>query len=132
MTEPKTGLASLELKDAVRLRCTLHDIKSRRSEIVSVSPDDRRILIDLGLVEMQGDVSVSEQTLSSSGPNGWRERRPGANPLIHLRRVLDLIEPALEDLALGGRKRFAEEVLQPLSFARQPLSECRGGGFDRW
>jgi hypothetical protein len=62
MTEPKTGLASLELKDAVRLRCTLHDIKSRRSEIVSVSPDDRRILIDLGLVEMQGDVSVVTPT----------------------------------------------------------------------
>jgi hypothetical protein len=55
MTEPKPGLASLELKDAVRLRWTLHDIKSRRTEIVPVSPDDLRILIDLGLVEMQGD-----------------------------------------------------------------------------
>jgi hypothetical protein len=32
MTEPKTGLASLELKDAVRLRWTLHDIKSQRTE----------------------------------------------------------------------------------------------------
>jgi hypothetical protein len=58
MTEPKTGLASLELKDAVRLRWTLHDIKSRRTEIVPVSPDDLRILIDMGLVEMRGDVPV--------------------------------------------------------------------------
>jgi hypothetical protein len=31
MTEPKTGLASLELKDAVRLRWTLHGIKSQRT-----------------------------------------------------------------------------------------------------
>ena len=58
MTEPKTGLASLELKDAVRLRWTLHDIKSRRTEIVPVSPDNLRVLIDMGLVEMRGDVPV--------------------------------------------------------------------------
>jgi hypothetical protein len=58
MTEPKTGLASLELKDAVRLRWTLHDIKSQRMEIVPVSPDDLRILIYMGLVEMRGDVAV--------------------------------------------------------------------------
>jgi hypothetical protein len=54
----KTGLASLELKDAVRLRWTLHDIKSKRTEIIPVSPDDLRILIDMGLVEIQGDVPV--------------------------------------------------------------------------
>jgi hypothetical protein len=53
MTEPKTGLAGLELKDAVRL---LWDIKSKRTEIIPVSPDDLRILIDMGLVEMRGDV----------------------------------------------------------------------------
>jgi hypothetical protein len=58
MTEPKTGLASLELKDAVRLRWTLHDIKSQRTEIVPVSPDDLRILIDMGLVEMRDDAPV--------------------------------------------------------------------------
>jgi hypothetical protein len=58
MTEPKTGLASLEIKDAVRLRWTLHDIKSQRTEIVPVSPDDLRILIDMGLVEMRGDTPV--------------------------------------------------------------------------
>jgi hypothetical protein len=58
MTEPKTGLASLELKEAVRLRWTLHDIKSQRTEIVPVSPDDLRILVDMGLVEMRGDVPV--------------------------------------------------------------------------
>jgi hypothetical protein len=58
MTEPKTGLASLEFKDAVRLRWTLQDIKSYRTEIVPVSPDDLRILIDMGLVEMRDDVPV--------------------------------------------------------------------------
>lgn len=56
MTEPKTGLAGLELKDAVRLRWTLQDIKSHRTEIVLGSPDDLRILIDMGLVETRGDV----------------------------------------------------------------------------
>ena len=58
MTEPKTGLASFELKDAVRLRWTLHDINSRRTELVPVSPEDLRILIDMGLVEMWDDVPV--------------------------------------------------------------------------
>jgi hypothetical protein len=58
MTEPKTGLASLELKDAVRLRWTLHDIKSQRTELVPVSPDNLRILIDMGLVEMRDDIPV--------------------------------------------------------------------------
>ncbi len=55
MTEPKTGIAGLELKDAVRLRWTLQDIKSYRTEIVPVS---LRILIDMGLVEMRDDVPV--------------------------------------------------------------------------
>jgi hypothetical protein len=36
----------------------LHDIKSGRTEIVPVSPDDLRILIDMGLVEMRGEVPV--------------------------------------------------------------------------
>jgi hypothetical protein len=58
MTEPTTRLASLELKDAVRLRWTLHDIKSGRTELVPVSPDDLRILIDMGLVEMRDEVPV--------------------------------------------------------------------------
>jgi hypothetical protein len=37
MKEPKTGIASLELKDAVCLRWTFHDI-----ELVPVSPNDLR------------------------------------------------------------------------------------------
>ena len=52
IAELKTGLASLELKDAVRLRWMLHDIKSQRPEPVPVSPEDLRILIDMGLVQM--------------------------------------------------------------------------------
>ena len=59
MTEPKTGLASLELKDAVRLRWTSHDIKSQRTEIVPVSREDLRTLIDMGLVEIRRDVPVA-------------------------------------------------------------------------
>jgi hypothetical protein len=58
MTEAKTGLASLELKDAVRLRWTLHDIASQRTEVVPVSPEDLKTLIDMGLVEMWDDVPV--------------------------------------------------------------------------
>jgi hypothetical protein len=58
MTEPKTGLANLELKDAVRLRWTLHDIKGHRTEIFPVSPDDLGTLIDMGLVEMRDNVPV--------------------------------------------------------------------------
>ena len=56
MTEPKTGLASLALKDAVRHRWTLRDIKAKRTKTLPVSPDDLKILIDMGLVEMRGDV----------------------------------------------------------------------------
>ncbi|MGA7482796.1 MAG: hypothetical protein WBW26_13040 [Bradyrhizobium sp.] len=58
MTEPKSGLAGLELKDTVRLRWTLHDIKSQRTKLMPVSPDDLKILIDMGLVEMRNDVPV--------------------------------------------------------------------------
>ena len=58
MTEPKTGLASLALKDAVRLRWTLRDIKAMRTKLLPVSPDDLRLLIDMGLVEMRDDVPV--------------------------------------------------------------------------
>jgi hypothetical protein len=36
-------------------RCT---IKSQRTELVPVSPDDLRILIDMGLVEMRDEVPV--------------------------------------------------------------------------
>jgi hypothetical protein len=42
----------------VRLRWTLHEIKSQRTELVPVSPDDLRILIDMGLVEMRDDIPV--------------------------------------------------------------------------
>jgi hypothetical protein len=58
VTEPKSGFANLDLKDAVRLRWTLHDIKSQRTEIVPASPDDLRTLIEMGLVEMRDGVAV--------------------------------------------------------------------------
>lgn len=58
MTEPKSGLAGLKLKDTVRLRWTLRDIKSQRTKLMPVSPDDLKILIDMGLVKMREDVPV--------------------------------------------------------------------------
>ena len=38
-------------------RCAT-DIASQRTEVVSVSPEDLKILIDMGLVEMWDDVPV--------------------------------------------------------------------------
>jgi hypothetical protein len=58
MTEPKSGLSGLELKDTVRLRWTLRDIKSQRTKFMPVSPDDLKVLIGMGLVEMRDDVPV--------------------------------------------------------------------------
>ena len=58
MTELQTSLGNLALKDAVRLRWILHDIKSRRTDIIPISPGDLKILIDMGLVEMRGDDPV--------------------------------------------------------------------------
>jgi hypothetical protein len=99
MTGPKTGLASLELKDAVRLRWALHDIKSQRTEIVPVSPDDLRILIDMG-VEMQGDVHhprdrrQAGQTLRG-GPRAVRNESTcrGLNPRPFVELGCDLGTP---------------------------------------
>jgi hypothetical protein len=39
MTEPKSGLAGLELKDNVRLRWTLHDIKSQRTKWLKLAEE---------------------------------------------------------------------------------------------
>ena len=52
MSEPKKGLASLGLDNAIRLRWVLRDIKGKRLKLTPVDPNDIRTLIDMGYVEM--------------------------------------------------------------------------------
>jgi hypothetical protein len=52
MSEPKKGLASLGLGDAIRLRCAQRDIEKKRLKLTPVDPNDMRTLIDMGCVEM--------------------------------------------------------------------------------
>jgi hypothetical protein len=63
MNEPKKGLASLGLDNAIRLRWALRDIKGKRLKLTPVDPNDLRTLIDMGYVEIQNDVPV----LTSAG-----------------------------------------------------------------
>ena len=58
MTEPKKGLASLGLDEAIRLRWALRDIKAKRLKLSPVDPSDLRTLINMGYVEMQDDMPV--------------------------------------------------------------------------
>jgi hypothetical protein len=58
MSEPKTGLASLGLDDAIRLRWALRDIRGKRLKLSPVDPNDLRILIDMGYVEMKDDAPI--------------------------------------------------------------------------
>jgi hypothetical protein len=56
MSEPKKGLASLGLDNAIRLRWALRDIKGKR---LKVDPNDMRTPIDMGYVEMIDDQPVA-------------------------------------------------------------------------
>ena len=58
MSEAKTGLASLGLDNAIRLRWALRDIKGKRLKLSPVDPNDLRTLIDMGYVEMKDDQPV--------------------------------------------------------------------------
>ena len=58
MTDRENPLASLGLERAMRLRWALRDILGKRTKLSPVSPDDLRTLIEMGLVEMRGDVPV--------------------------------------------------------------------------
>jgi hypothetical protein len=58
MSEPKPGLASLGLDNAIRLRWALRDIKGKRLKLTPVGPNDLRTLIDMGYVEMKNDEPV--------------------------------------------------------------------------
>jgi hypothetical protein len=58
MNDPKKGLASLGLDNAIRLRWALRDIKANRLKLSPVDPNDLRTLIDMGYVEMKNDIPV--------------------------------------------------------------------------
>jgi hypothetical protein len=58
MSNPKEGLASLGLDNAIRLRWALRDIKGKRLKLSPVNPNDLRTLIDMGYVEMNDDDPV--------------------------------------------------------------------------
>ena len=56
MSEPKTGLASLGLDNAIRLRWVLRDIVGKRLKFSPIAPNDLQTLIDLGYIEMKDEV----------------------------------------------------------------------------
>ena len=58
MSEPKQGLASLGLDDAIRLRWALRDIRANRLKLTPVDPRDLRTLIDMRYVEMRNEDPV--------------------------------------------------------------------------
>jgi hypothetical protein len=58
MSEPKKGLANLGLDNAIRLRWALRDIRGKRLKLTPADPNDLRILIDMGYVEMKDDVPI--------------------------------------------------------------------------
>jgi hypothetical protein len=53
--DPFSGLA---LDRAIHLRWVLRDIVGKRTKLSPVSPDDLRTLIEMGLVEMRGEIPV--------------------------------------------------------------------------
>jgi len=58
MTEPKTGLASLGLDNAIRLRWALRDVHAKRLSWWPVAPEDLQILKDMGYIEIVDDEPV--------------------------------------------------------------------------
>jgi len=51
--QPGSPLAGLDLDMAIRLRWALRDIKAKRTKLSSLSLDDSKTLIELGLIEMR-------------------------------------------------------------------------------
>jgi hypothetical protein len=56
--QPDSPLAGLDLSTAIRLRWALRDIKSERTKLLPVNPDDLRTLIEMGLVEIEDEKPV--------------------------------------------------------------------------
>jgi hypothetical protein len=56
--KPDSPLAGLSLDATIRLRWVLRDIKAKRTKFMPVSPDDIRILTEMGLVEMSDEMPL--------------------------------------------------------------------------
>ena len=67
---PDLQMPHLDMDTAVRLRWALRDIKGKRTRFMPINPSDLAKLIELGLVEMQGDAPMitaeGDRTLSWS------------------------------------------------------------------
>jgi hypothetical protein len=56
--QPNFPLAGSSLNARIRLRRVLRDIKAKRTKLSPVSPDDVKTLIEMGLIEMHGEIPV--------------------------------------------------------------------------
>ena len=70
MTNPADlQMPAFDLDTAIRLRWALRDIKGNRTGLTPVSADDLKALLELGFVEMRGDVPVV--TTQGNDVLGW-------------------------------------------------------------
>jgi hypothetical protein len=58
MGNSESPFAKFELTRAIALRWALRDIRGERLKLSPVADGDLRVLIELGLVEMQNDVPI--------------------------------------------------------------------------
>jgi hypothetical protein len=58
MADSENPFAKFDLTRAIGLRWALRDIRGERLKLSPVADSDLRILIELGLVEMQNDMPV--------------------------------------------------------------------------
>jgi hypothetical protein len=58
MADNENPFAKFDLIRAIALRWTLRDIRGERLKLSPVSDSDLRVLIELGLVEMQNDAPI--------------------------------------------------------------------------
>jgi hypothetical protein len=58
MADSENPFAKFDLTRAIGLRWALRDIRGERLKLSPVSDSDLRVLIELGLVEMQNDVPI--------------------------------------------------------------------------
>ena len=66
---PESPFAGLSMERTIQLRWALRDVKAKRTKFMPVKPDDLRILIELALIEIRGEVPV----LTNEGERaiGW-------------------------------------------------------------
>ena len=86
MSEPKQGLSSLGLDNAIRLRWALRDIRANRLKLSPVDPRDLGTLIDMGYLEDE-ERGAGRYERGSSGNRHRRlsrSRAPGGRPIRHL------------------------------------------------